>query len=152
MKKLYIALLSICLGVTSSEVFASHMTGGAITYTAIPGAPNQYIITLKLYRDCAGITYESNPTISWESPSGCGPSGSTQLTQVPGTGVDLEVQTSNYPPCAVSTCNGGDAYGINEYVFVGMIDLGTACTDWIISYTNCCRNGAITTGASNGTF
>ena len=55
MKKILIFLF--ILGI-SFQVKASHLMGGEITWECLKSGPNvgQYIFTLKIYRDCSGIT------------------------------------------------------------------------------------------------
>ena len=55
MKKI-ILLLAVLLAFSNAN--ASHLLGGEITWQCLTSGPNQgeYIFTMKLYRDCDGIT------------------------------------------------------------------------------------------------
>jgi len=80
------------------EVSASHIIGGEITYTAVPGNPYQYNVTVKLYRDCFGILYpDTSIQLYYYSSSACGPTGSAWLNRLPSTGVGNDILTGTYP-------------------------------------------------------
>jgi len=155
MKKFYrlFYLLILSAFVLPLNMSATHLVGSEITYTPVPGSPNHYIATIVVYRYCAAssATLGTTADISWHSPSGCGPDGNATLTLVPGTGVGNLVQTSNYPPCEASVCATppGTAYGVEQYIYSGEIVFSGPCTDWAISYSNCCRNSNITTGPND---
>jgi len=50
--------------------------------------------------------------------------------------------------CATGSSN---PYGIEAYVYSGIITLPQVCTDWIVSWDACCRTGNITTLYSTST-
>ena len=62
MKK-YIILLVVLLSFSNAN--ASHLLGGEITWQCLTSGPNQgeYIFTMKLYRDCDGITFLQAQTL-----------------------------------------------------------------------------------------
>lgn len=133
------ALLFFAFGVLfSSGSFASHLVGGEITYQWLNG--NVYQVTLTVYRDCAGINAGSTATVNFASAS-CGQSGSSTLS-LAGPGIPVT------PICAASisqsSCNGGNLYAVQKYTYTGVITLLGTCSDWEISWSDCCRNGAIT--------
>lgn len=109
---------------------------------------NTYHITLSFYRDCSGAAQApTSATIDYTSAI-CGQSGTATLTE---TVFGIEVSPLCPSQIAQSSCNGGALPGVQQYVYEGDITLPVACTDWIISYENCCRNAAITniSGASS---
>lgn len=157
MKKLYsvLALVVLITLVSLEKLQASHMVGLNITY--VQTGPNQYIVTVKFYRDCDGIGAPSTISLQYDSPSGCGASGSVTLSQIPGTG--QEIQTGKYPPCGTTSCNidpvtgqRGNGYGIQEYVYSGPVTLPAACSDWVLSWSSCCRNSALTTASPGSMY
>lgn len=137
-KNLILATLMLVLSFSS---MASHFTGGEITYTHISG--DNYVVTLKIYRDCDGISFGN--TVSLQSV----PGGSFTLNLVSTVDVTLLCpgQTS---PCAP----GGGSGGIEELTYTGnrnFIPLGGGGT-YTISYSSCCRNGDITNSSPAGWY
>lgn len=120
------------------NLFATHAQSADITYQCIGG--NQYQINVSFYRDCAGVNAPNSVTIDLSSIS-CNQNFTATLNQVPGTGVDVT------PICATmqTTCNGGANPGVEEYIYEGIVNLPANCTDWVFSFTLCCRNNAINT-------
>ena len=119
--------------------FASHAMGTDITYQWVSG--NTYDFTLSFYRDCAGTTAPSNITLNVNSPSGCGTSSTISLTQ---SGTGMEVSPLCPAQLSNSTCNSGSLPGVQQYIYSGTHTFSTACSDWNISWTYCCRNNMIT--------
>lgn len=52
------------------SAIASHFQGGQITYTAVPGVPNRYKFTLRVFRDCGGADLYTTATFKFRS-AGC---------------------------------------------------------------------------------
>lgn len=140
-RKILFLALSFCFFIPLAE--ASHNMGGDITYTCLGG--NQYRFSLSYYRDCSGISAPTSITFTINSAS-CGQNLSLTGTQVSAT------EATPVCPAQLSqtTCNGGTLQGVEVYIYEGVITLPVACNDWIVSYSDCCRNAAITnsTGAS----
>ncbi|WP_341906388.1 T9SS type A sorting domain-containing protein [Fluviicola taffensis] len=126
---------SVFFLLTSLTLRASHMAGSEITYTCI--GPNQYQVKLVTYRDCSGISADASTIINYKSVA-CGVNASIQL--------NLQSTVDITPVCnsAVSTCSGGTVHGIEKLVYTGVLTLPNGCSDWILSYDLCCRNGSIT--------
>jgi len=145
MKKLFtiFAMAFFALLLTPESGKASHIAGLDITYEYL--GPNTYLVRLKYYRDCLGIPAPSSAFICWSSVS-LGLSGTILATQVSSTPVPNT-------PCVTATpaCPGGVG-DIEEYIYEATIVLPQPATDWIFSYDECCRNGAITTMQPNGMF
>ena len=124
----------ITLGIlTGGTVQASHISGGEIYWDCI--GPNEYTITLILYRDCAGIPVGNTETVTINSPC-----GSQTVTVTSPGGTEISQLCDQELPN--STCNGGNLPGIEEYVFTGTVTL-TPCDSWTMSWTQCCRNAAV---------
>ena len=131
---LLIGLLSICL----LDIKGSHLIGGGITYNCI-GA-NTYEIKLVLYRDCKGVQMREQEYVYLKSAS-CRIRRRFTLTSIE-AGVNIS------PLCSElfdqNSCDGGSFVGIEQYTYVGEITLPANCSDWIVGWSNCCRNEAIT--------
>ncbi|MEO5571309.1 MAG: gliding motility-associated C-terminal domain-containing protein, partial [Bacteroidia bacterium] len=141
-----VLLVTFLLSFTiTSPVRASHGVGGEIFYTYI--GPNQYLVTMKFYRDCFGINAPLSPIVCYQSAS-LNQNGTITLTPIPGTG--QPIPPSPCVPAAVTTCNGGNAYGVEEWVYTATVTLPAAAPDWIFSFEECCRNTQITNLLNGG--
>lgn len=114
---------------------ASHASAGDLTY-AYTGTPNQYEVTFKFYYDCTG-QIDAPTDVDIYYTSSCYPSNSIYTTLYMISGPNPIPQ-----PCftGLTTCNGGTAIGIEEYIYKGIITLPGSCYDWRFSYELCCRN------------
>ncbi|HLC83009.1 MAG TPA: SprB repeat-containing protein, partial [Bacteroidia bacterium] len=123
---------------TSNEAFASHAQSADITYQCLGG--NQYQISLSFYRDCAGVVAPATVSINLSSAS-CGENYNLTLNPIPGTGQDVS------PICSAfnTECSGGTYPGVQEFIYRGITTLPASCTDWVFSFTLCCRNASIGT-------
>lgn len=138
---------------------ATHLAGGNITYVNI--GPNQYRITLTLYRDCNGANIGpfsplGPQTVFYRNNCGGAPVGLT-VQPLPGTGFEVLTPCVDDP----STCNGGTRYGILRFDWEGVVTLPTSttatCNEWFFTWGAsatagfCCRNTNNTlAGAANG--
>ncbi|HEU4716897.1 MAG TPA: hypothetical protein VFU15_03655, partial [Bacteroidia bacterium] len=127
----------------NTEAYASHAQGGDLTYTCLGG--NQYRLRLAFYRDCSGTSAPGSATIDISSAT-CGQSLSVTLYPIAGTGQDV----TPICPSMTTVCNGGSNPGVQEYIYEGNVTLPQQCTDWVFSYTLCCRNAAINTIVNPG--
>lgn len=142
------ALLLFVGGIlTTNEVSASHIMGSDLTYECLGG--NKYKIRLTLYRDCAGINMNTSETVVLTSAT-CGVN--TSMTVALEAGYPVEVSNVCSSQIGNTTCNGGTLQGVQEFVYSGIITLTQACSDWTFSYSNCCRNYAITTGSAGESY
>lgn len=123
--------------IVGKQSFASHAVGADLSYLCLGG--NQYMLTLNLYRDCQGVSAPSSANLSIRSAS-CGVNMSISLPLQSSTEVSqlCPAQANN------SACNGGSLPGIEQYIYSGNFTFPQQCNDWIISYSLCCRNAAIT--------
>ncbi len=138
MKKFLLILSVLFCSAISTKTYASHCMGADLTFKCL--GPNKYLITLEAYRDCRGITLQGPMQINYSSAQ-CGVNSTLTLNQV-GPAVDIT------PVCVQNSdaCNGGSGYGIQRYTFQGTLTLPAGCgSDWVLSWTLCCRNSAITT-------
>jgi len=145
------------------------MVGSDISYSCT-NTPGIWHIKLAIYRDCSGIPLGTctgacgstcSYTINWASTdSGYNYSGSfaVNLTSV------SDINPNPSCPTAKSICTnmgceiaGAFTPGVEKYVFEGDVDLGASvlpstCCNVRIYYSECCRNGIITTGAAGQNF
>ncbi|HMT29025.1 MAG TPA: hypothetical protein PKD91_07085, partial [Bacteroidia bacterium] len=122
----------------SQEVNATHAAGSDMTYRCLGG--NQYEVEVSFYRDCAGIDAPAVITVFYRSVS-CGFNQNVTATQVPNSEVEISVPCSS----SASTCNNGITTGIKKFIYRAVVNLPAACSDWVFSYSICCRNCSITT-------
>jgi len=134
------ATLFTALSLISMKSYGSHAVGADVTYTYV--GPNQYLVTVRFYRDCAGITAPTSHIINF---TGCGGTftGSVTLNQIAGSG--QQIPPSPCLPTVTTSCNGGSGYGVEEYIYQGLVTLPGPCVDWTFSFSECCRNAQINT-------
>ncbi|MDC0230548.1 hypothetical protein OAK19_01145, partial [Aureispira] len=123
-----------------NHVKATHALGADLTYVCV--GPNEYDITLSIYRDCNGINLGNSATISWAGSCGSGSVTATNTTEL-----DITPVNSNCPPpFNQSSCNNGTGqFGVERHVYTATIILPPGCTNVTFSWRLCCRNNAITT-------
>ena len=110
---------------------AGHLLGTNITYEYV--GPNQYLVQVRLYRDCQGLPAPMQVTACYNSTS-AGVSNSFTLNSVP-SGYYILPDFPYWPPMT-NSCNGGPAIGIDHYLYQGLMTLPSAASDWIISYSS----------------
>ena len=128
MKKILLFTLAICFSISS---YSTHLMGGQITATHISSDSNgsHYLVELDVYRDTLGIQ------------------------MVLSQNLDIYILDSSFNYTLVSSPNitfgvGGllssmsSVYGVEIYHFVDTITFATD-GDYVIKWTDCCRNGAI---------
>ncbi len=142
MKKIFIAFLfAISFG-----SYASHISGGQITYNCLGN--NVYQVTLTYFWDCAG---GFNPgTSQFIDVIGCAGGQNLSLTVnqsslTPGDGV----LAGGLCPSAstLTTCK-------KRIDYIGTITLPVGCSDWTFSLGSCCRGGNFSniTGGSSASY
>lgn len=117
---------------------ASHAMAVDLTYECLGG--NQYEFTLSFYRDCKGIAAPNSPELHIESQT-CGTHAHINLARF---GPAVEVSAICSAQLSNTSCNGGTIPGVQKYVYKGRYTLPANCTDWVFSYSECCRNNLIT--------
>ena len=137
-------ILLVFLVFTFSNVKATHIMGGEITWECIKSGPDigKYIFKMKLYRDCDGVSLSTfaqtldvhfHPTV-------------TQIT------VDFISSTDISPTCDVTNsgnaaldCLNNPVGAVEEYVYTSLpVSLPgiPPATGWFFTWDSCCRNGA----------
>lgn len=127
----------------TNDLYASHAVGIDLDYSCLGG--NQYRFRLNFYRDCDGVSAPSSVNISIRSAS-CGITSSVSLSRTS----SMEVSPVCLSQLGNTTCNGGSLPGIEQYIYEGNFTFPQQCNDWVISYSLCCRNNAITNLGSPG--
>lgn len=138
--------VSAIIGLIPVASKASHNTGGDVSYTYL--GPNTYLLRYRFYRDCSGISAPTSVSACYRSTL-LGFSSTITLNPIPGTG--NEIPPSPCLPPVVSTCNGGSGYGVQEYIYEGVVVLPGVSTDWRFEYAECCRN-PVTTGPAGSLY
>ncbi len=108
---------------------ASHLMSGEISYEHLGNG--NYKIILTLFRDCAGISM-NQPQLNISSACSTYAITPTLIS----TGL-----STIYCNAISSSCNGGNFPGYEYFVYVDTVNL-PPCSEWKISYNECCRNAA----------
>ena len=146
--KLYIGLVFAFFFV-SNQAFATHIAGGNISYTCT-GNPNEFLITLTLYRDCGGIGAPANPSISFDNTCGLAdPANLTLALTAILPGSTAEVSQLCPSSLLTSTCNGGTLPGIEQYVYTALVTFPAPCDSWSMTYNVCDRNTTTNLSGTN---
>ena len=137
-----LALIATLMVLSSNTAQASHAMGCDLYWENI--GPNQYRVTLTLYRDCNGINLGTSATVSINR---CGTNQNLTLTRLAGYPQDI----TPLCPTAPSRCGGGGGtLGVEEWVYSAIVTFPSGCNNISMTYTLCCRNNAITTLTSPG--
>ncbi|NNC85936.1 MAG: hypothetical protein HKN75_07635, partial [Bacteroidia bacterium] len=145
MKKLcvlFFIVLSALVLALPQNASATHLVAGNITYQYV--SPGVYLVTITVYRDCEGITPGTSFNLSFNSSCGSG------NINIPQLGTQTQIPASPCLPPSTTSCNGGTAYGVEEWVYQGLVTLPANCNDWEFSISSCCRNNQITNIQSPG--
>jgi len=141
-------LLFVALFILASQsVYATHIVGGEIYYECL--GDNQYIITLKVYRDCINgeAPFDDPASIGVYNSSG----GLVANLQAFFEGSEmLEVVINN--PCLQAPPN----VCVEEAVYTVEANLPFIAGGYHVAYQRCCRNGSIVNivnpGAQGSTY
>ena len=138
MSKFRFLILACGLLLTGIQnAMATHIAGGNIAYSCT-GNPNEFLITLTLYRDCSGSAAPSGfslPNITFTNDCGAAnPSLTLDMESF------SEVSQLCTPEIPNSTCGTGSLPGMQEYIYTGIVVLDPVCNSWNMSYQWCDRN------------
>ncbi|MBL4657886.1 MAG: hypothetical protein JKX73_07780, partial [Flavobacteriales bacterium] len=114
---------------------ASHSMGVDLTFMCLGN--DTYVFTISFYRDCSGINAPTSANLSLSSVN-CNQSLTQNLPLI------SSQEISALCPTALSTCQGGSEPGAEQYIYSDTIQLPAQCTDWVFSWSHCCRNPLIT--------
>ncbi len=149
--------LLLCFFLVSSQLFASHYMGGEITWECLGNG--YFRFTMKLYRECNGITYSSSETLNIANYPGL---SSIQMNLKPGAnprdGDDglldgkTDISPSCFDPAQEIKCNPSPSIAntgaIEEWYYTSdvaypsgvMLNGVPPAAGWIFSHDGCCRN------------
>lgn len=156
MKKLLLLIITLCLFKVN---YSTHVMGADIEYSCRGKDTFDFIV--KVYKDCKGVSL--SPIQMNIDGVGCSYSSSYTMTQILCQDI-TPVCKKSCSKCDRTNCNsygypnGGNAnctfpYGIEKLVFKQTIIFkGTNCCKFRVSYSQCCRNGAITTCCAGDNF
>lgn len=130
----------------TNEIQAQPYMGVDLTYACV--SDNQYLVTLRIIRDCNSMSLSDQQTLHYTS-STCGVSATQALTLVSEEPPFIVNPKDVTPLCQgqLSACGEGDGlYGVEQWFYQGTITLPPGCgNDWVLSWTACCRSALNTT-------
>jgi len=131
MRRYILLLMVVVLSSFFAETKASHIAAVNITYEGIDTF--QYIVTVKVYRDCSSLQFVTNSIKIKFSSQSCGLIDSIFIaidSSGIGQGVFQEL------PCSdIDTCDPAiTGYSVEEFTYMDTITLPGLCSDWVISY------------------
>jgi len=138
---LFVFLLSLF---AVQDTSASHVMGSDIVYKCLGNG--KYEILVRVYRDCNGIQVSQSNVIARCGSNTVTISNQTKVSQRDITGIDAR--------CPIqSRCSGSYPYGVQEHIWKMTLDLSSySCCEWELSWSQCCRNGNISTGQAGQNF
>lgn len=154
-KGLILILLLLFLGITP-RAGATHVMGAEVTYENIDSL--KFKVYFKYYRYCNGVAF-SNPSSATRVRCLTGSNASVTLTLESIREVTYLCDTVSGGCSPANTYGTGD--GVEEHTYYAIIDFGDSnssyysmrnCCNVIFETGQCCRNGAINTGAANQNF
>ncbi|MGB1093199.1 MAG: gliding motility-associated C-terminal domain-containing protein [Bacteroidia bacterium] len=160
-RTLRIVLLFLTVFAFNKSSKATHMMGADMSYRCLGNG--KYKITAKVYRDCRGVSMSPVSFGAFAGTNGGNGCGSTTLSGLKRTGIRDVTQrcSSSSNPCNPKNTY-GTGKGVEEHTFEVTIDFTksplkqfvnkSSCCEITFYVTQCCRNGAITTGAANNNF
>ncbi|MCB9234103.1 MAG: gliding motility-associated C-terminal domain-containing protein [Bacteroidia bacterium] len=131
-----------------SGLFASHNMGANLTFECLSNCVIR--VNLRAYRDCSGITSMAQGVTFTGQGVGC-----NQPVAVGNWSSWSIAEVTPICPSTSTKCtnNGAAINGVQEYYSWRDYNIcGLNCTIYTMSWTDCCRNGAITSGATGGIY
>ncbi|HYG16553.1 MAG TPA: hypothetical protein VEC12_12430, partial [Bacteroidia bacterium] len=149
MKKLLFITMSLFLLFWVGKVGATHIMGSDITYKCLGNG--KYEVTVNVYRNCAN---NAAPLSPWQLEIQCASGGTITYQSLTNTKVTDITGIGEHCVNIKSACQGGTfQYGIEEYVFTGIVDLSSYnCCEVNIAWQQNARNSNISTGAADRNF
>lgn len=127
---------------------ASHLMGNDLRIVCVNNCTTR--VELRLYRDCTGSNFISPTPVQFTPTSGCG-----QPISLTGWSVQLTTEVTPICPTVPTNCTtpGATFNGVQEFYWEREYDMCNlvGCT-YDISYSTCCRNTIITSGAANNSI
>ncbi len=146
MKKIFFFLSVVLFLISNNSLYASHTLGGQITYKYVSGTT--YKVRLTLYTDCSGIDLDfisENVSVQRLDNTGdCPQTGTNYTLNFVDTNIASDVCAS-----VLTTCNGGSARGVREWIYEGNIVFGVG-NRFEIWWNSCCRPFGIVNYSNSG--
>jgi gliding motility-associated-like protein len=144
--RLLLPLLAV-LALSTTKVEATHVMGSDFQWECI--GKDTFKITVQVYRDCNGVNLSATPVTAY---SNC---GTKRLNTTRNGGRDITpVCDEQCTRCDSRGCS--FKYGIEVYELTTILIVSdwrkNGCCEVTLTWSQCCRNGAITTGAANQNF
>ena len=140
-----LTLLVLLISLSTSGLYATHIMGGNFNFICINSCTVR--VELRIYRDCSGSSsITATSTAFAPTVTGC-----TSPTPVTAAWVaEPVIEVTPVCPGLSTNCTNGSFRGVQEYYFWREYNVCNAgpCP-FNVSWSLCCRNGAITSGASN---
>jgi len=147
-----LAVFAAAMLLGRTDALASHAMGGELTYTCLGNY--QWQVTLNFYRDCNGVSAPTSCTGGAQFNAYSASCGANFWTCLGTPTVEVITPLCDSEPDRCETSSG--TYGVEKYTYTGILDLSNYSTcganDWIISWSHCCRNNAITSLVSPGSY
>ncbi len=123
------------------SLHAATFVGGEISYTCL--GSNNYRIQWVLYRNCADPPpAAADYTVNFQNACGL-PNPTGVVLGLTGTVTALNTVCSSFS--GNTTCSGNVLFGIEKYVYEGVINLPANCSEWTVFITNSGRSNTLTT-------
>lgn len=132
----YGLILLFTLFFSSNRANATHVVGGGITYAQLEN--NNYLLTVKLYRDCSPGTAQLPGNVNVQvrrGNTGAVPPGFSSLV------LPLNSVTQLQP--AIPACAFDPGVCVEEAIYQSVVNIPPGAGGYHLYYTICCRNGTI---------
>lgn len=128
---------------------ATHVMGSDIRWQCLGG--DTFLITVTAYRDCNGIPL-TGTNLGYQSTDGS--CVGTRVSANPNVccGTDITPVCGRSCSRCISNSNCPFPLGIEQFTITARVYIPPPCCNYTISWEECCRNGAITTGAAGNDF
>ena len=147
MKHLLLVFACLSFMLSSRPLHASHIAAADLSYECLGN--DNYEFTLRLYRDCQGISIPLNYNVEIAGLGSC-ISNTTLIRLAKVSEVELPILCSDssvVSACARVSPNSG--LGYQEIIYKTRVNLRAfQDCNWIASWDECCRNNSITTISS----
>lgn len=145
--RIYFLVLIFAASFLPSKLWANHILGADLTWKHLKGDTVQF--TLAVYRNCESLNISNTPFQYFDACATHPVIKTVQGTMCCTKDVtpDLGYGCSK---CGSPTCS--NPYGVQMILIQVKIKFPTTCCNWIVSWGQSARDGAITTGAAGENF
>ena len=160
--RLILVVIGVFAALPSSKLKADHVMGADMGYQCLGNG--RYKLIIKFYRDCRGASAPPSwSLLSWYAGNNGGRGSATynlSLNRIAIRDITPRCSLSSSPCNPQNTSYTGE--GVEEHIYETIIDitkapftsvgLGSTYCELTFAYNQCCRNAAITTGATWANF